>query len=342
MTRRDDLLENATVFDFFSVLRELERATPDKPRIGQGARKRDEIVSLGQDPYLEFPLSTIESFGMRDGIAHIDTRFLGFFGPQGALPLTTTLDAYAWSAGNDTSFVRFTELLSNRFLQLFFRAYSDARAIAQHDRPDADRFMRYLGSFIGIGTDATVRLDHVPDVAKLSYAGLAHGRVKTATKLRKLLRGLLGTAVEIEERIGSWLTFDGTQQSSLGMAGMRLGVDVYLGARAFTINEKIRIRATTETLPDYRRLLPAGDLCERLTDLTFLYVGHRFDFDVELGIRADQAPGVALGQAGQLGLTSWIDPQARAGRGETHFFDARFAPLESRAARDIDVGSSPH
>ena len=336
MTRRDELLENATVFDFFAVMRELERGAPDKPRIGHDARKRDEIVSLGQDPFLEYPLSTIERFTVRRNVPHIDTRFLGFFGPQGALPLTTTIDAHTWAV-RDPSFIRFTELFSNRFLQLFFRAHADARAIAQHDRPDDDRFMRYLGSFIGIGTDATAKLDAIPDAAKMAFAGLANGGVKTATKLRQFLKGLLGTEIEVEERVGSWLTFEDSQQSTLGMAGMRLGVDTYLGSRAFTINEKIRIRLTTETLPHYRRLLPQGDLCERLTDLYFLYVGHRFDFDVELGIRAEEAPAVTLGQAGQLGLTSWIDPQSRARQGEAYFFDARFAPLAARMAPKEDA-----
>ncbi|MEN3792672.1 type VI secretion system baseplate subunit TssG [Fulvimarina sp. MAC3] len=330
MTRRDELEANPTVHDLFSILREIEKATPDQPRIGRSETRRADVVSLGQDPFLEFPLSTIESFEMREGIPHLNTRFLGFFGPQGALPLTTSVDAMEWSRGRDPSFVRFTELFSNRFLQFFFRAWSDARAITQHDRPDHDRFVDYFGSFLGIGTKASSNRDSIPDEIKLPYSGLADGRVKTATKLQRFLRGLLHTDVEIIERIGSWLEFDQIQRSAIGVSGMRIGDDAYLGSRAYTINEKIRIRLKTETLESYESLLPGGELCDRLTDICFLYMGHRFEFDVELGLKADQAPPVRLGESGALGLTSWIDPKARVEKGETYFYDARFAPLEIR------------
>ena len=330
MTCREDIESNPSVHDLFATLREIEKTAPDRPRIGRSESKRDDIVSLGQDPFLEFPLSTIERFEIRHGIPHLDTRFLGFFGPQGALPMTTTVEAMEWSKGRDPSFVRFTELFSNRFLQFFFRAWADARAIVQHDRPDLDRHIDYLGSFLGIGTEASSDRDSVPDEIKLPYSGLADGRVKTATKLQQFLRGLLQTEVEIVERIGSWLTFDETQRSAIGISGMRIGDDAYLGARAYTINEKIRIRLKTETLESYERLLPGGELCDRLTDICFLYTGHRFEFDVELGLKSDQAPPVRLGESGALGLTSWIDPKARVEKGEDYFYDACFAPLEIR------------
>ena len=57
----------------------------------------------------------------------------------------------AGRCGRDPSFARFTDIFSNRFLQLFFRAWADARPIAHHDRPADDRFADYVGSFAGIG-----------------------------------------------------------------------------------------------------------------------------------------------------------------------------------------------
>ena len=35
----------------------------------------------------------------------------------------------------DDAFPRFLDILNHRFLQLFFRAWADARPVAQHDRP---------------------------------------------------------------------------------------------------------------------------------------------------------------------------------------------------------------
>jgi len=49
-------------FDFFSVLRRIERSYPDRPRIGDSAARREEYLVLGQDPYMDFPASNLSAF----------------------------------------------------------------------------------------------------------------------------------------------------------------------------------------------------------------------------------------------------------------------------------------
>ena len=130
------------------------------------------------------------------------------FGPQGALPLTTTEEAYSWLLERDDAFPRFVDIFQRRFLALFFRAWADARPIAQHDRPDEDRFRAYIGAMIGIGTPAFRDADSISDFAKLQYAGLLAARVKSASRLRAFLTSFLETRVEIEEFVGGWLELD--------------------------------------------------------------------------------------------------------------------------------------
>jgi type VI secretion system protein ImpH len=133
-------------FDYFAVLRHLERTSADKPRIGDSAASRDEIVRLGQDPFMDFSASNLTRVEQRDGEAvRIFVRYLGLLGPQGALPLATTEEAYHYVLGRDDAFPRFLDVFNHRFIQLFFRAWADARPIAQHDRPEADRFVAYIG-----------------------------------------------------------------------------------------------------------------------------------------------------------------------------------------------------
>ena len=105
-----------------------------------------------------------------------------------------------WSNGRDPSFARFTDIFSNRFLQLFFRAWADARPIAQHDRPDRDRFFRYVGAFAGIGVDSLAERDSLPDISKLPFAGLVSSGVKSASRLRQLVRGVFNVDADVEER----------------------------------------------------------------------------------------------------------------------------------------------
>ena len=333
MSVKDDLKEQPYRFDLFKVLREFERGTPDKPRIGANTVVAEEIVSLGQDPFLEFPASNITALQQTArGGPRLLTRFLGFFGPQGALPLNTTVEAYTWlnDRNSDPSFVRFVDIFSNRFQQLFFRAWADARPIAQHDRPDDDRFANYVGAFAGIGSAPYLTRDTVPDIAKLPYAGLVASRIKSARRLAQLIRGVFMLNVSIVERIGSWLVFEPSDQMSVGARGCALGQDSFIGTRSYSINDKFRITIKTASLEQYLDLLPNGALSDRLADLVFFYLGFRFEYDVELSLPAQLAPPARLGVSGQLGWTAWMAPKSGADGGGDYVTDARFDLVERR------------
>jgi type VI secretion system protein ImpH len=333
----DDLNVAPERHDFLRTMRELERSTPTKPRIGENTVLGEEIVSLGQDPLTAFPESNITAVGKTTrGTPKLFTRFLGFFGPQGALPLATTVEAYTWVNGiqgvrQDSSFPRFVDIFANRFVQLFFRAWADARPIAHRDRPGDDRFARYIASFAGIGTAATANRDGVPDIAKLPYAGLVSPRVKSARRLAQLIRGVFKLDAAVIERIGSWLQFEPDDRMALGARGSGLGVDSFVGTRAYSINDKFRIAIKTTSLEQYSGLLPNAPMSDNLADLVFFHIGYRFEYDVELSLPARLAPPARLGESGQLGWTAWIAPRADAGEDE-YLSDARFDLAERRKA----------
>ena len=248
MTLIDQMKAEPWRFDFFHTLRQFERANPDRPRIGDSAARRDEYVDLGQVPYLEFPASNLAAVDDQGGRLRILVKFLGLLGPQGALPLATTDESLSWWLMRDDAFPRFLDLLNGRFLQLFFRAWADARPIAQHDRPADDRFIAYVGSFAGLGSDVFADRDAVPDMAKLSFAGLVAPRAKCASRLTRFLQGLFDVKVEIDEFVGTWLSFDPSHCSRLGGTHARLGQDALLGSRVFSVEDKIRVRVLSEHL----------------------------------------------------------------------------------------------
>lgn len=310
-TRRAALQAEPERFDLLALLREFERSEPDKPRIGRSQVTAQEIVRLGQDPFLEFPASNVERYSEEPGKPpSIRSRFLGFFGPQGALPLTTTLEAYHWMRRRDDAFVRFVDIFAIRFLQLFYRAWADARPISQFDRPEEDRFACYIGSFIGIGTAPFRDRDRVPDIARLPYAGLLAARVKSASRLEQALRGMLGVDVRIREREGMWLEFEPGDLTRLGETGAELGRNTYLGARAYSINDKAVIALHADTPEAYDALLPGGVMFARMADLVGGWLGDSVDFDVELALPARHRSPLRLGKHGRLGWNAWAAPPA--------------------------------
>ncbi len=326
-TRREMLEAEPYRFNIHALLRELERMYPDKPRIGRSQVLAQEIVTVGQDPFLEFPASNVKAFEVREGeIPRLRTKFLGYFGPHGPLPVLTTVEALRWQAAGDDAFVRFADIFATRFLQLFHRVWADARPIAQFDRPEDDRFAAYVGSFIGIGTAPYRDRDRVPDIAKLPFAGVMASRVKSAKRLQQVLQGVLGVDVRIREREGIWLDFEESDLTRLGQSGADLGRNTYAGRRVYSINDKAAIEIRTDKLGDYESFLPGGEMFERLADMVRFYLGEQIDFDVELALPRANAPKAQLGKKGRLGYTTWTPLKAddKARGDDDYVKDARF------------------
>ena len=314
-------------FDYFTVLRHLERTHKDQPRISDSAARREEYVQLGQDPYMDFPASNVARVVHGDNQPlKVFVKFLGLLGPQGALPLAMTEEAYHYLIANDDAFARFLDIFNNRFIQLFFRAWADSRPIVQHDRPDADRFVAYIGSAIGVGSKPYQNLDSVPDAVKLGFAGLLGSQVKSASRLAGAICGMFNVRAEVEEFVGTRLVIEAAELTILGERYNRLGEDALLGRTVFSVQDKIRIRIFTRNLAQYIRFLPTGDLCEPLADLVFFYNGDQLDWDAEMAIPSGSVEPIRLGRFGQLGWTSWMAPNWTLS--DAYRCDARFHPAE--------------
>ena len=307
--RRAALMARPADFGFFSLLREIERANPKLPRIGRNQTIKEEAVRLGQEPFQAFPDANVTQVQNRDGgKLRVRSAFLGYFGPQGALPLNTTAEVEQWYRFGDDAFVRLADIFTNRFQQLFFRAWSDARGICQFDHPTDDRFQVYVGAPVGGASMALRNRGKVPDIARLPLVGIAAARIKSPVRLRQILEKLCGVAITIEENIPVWLPFEPSDLSRLGSVGSSLGRDCRLGSRVQSVNEKIRVGVRTESLAEYQSFLPGAPNFIRLTELLFWYLGHEIEVDIAPSLPADQITGMVLGKGGALGWTGWMAP----------------------------------
>lgn len=336
MSFREELVAEPWRFDMLATLRRFERENADKPRLGDAATLAEEYLVVSQNPYLEFPASNLEAAAAeQSGRMRLVARFLGMFGPQGALPLATTEESYLWLLERDDAFPRFVDIFQRRFIALFFRAWADARPIAQNDRPDQDRFRDYIGSMIGVGAPLFRDVDSLSDFAKMEYAGLLAPRVKSASRLRSFLCSLFGARVEIDEFVGLWLTLDAGERSRLGRRASGLGTDCMLGASMFSVSDKFRVRVFVRDFAQYQRFLPGSDHARQIGDAVFLYVGEEYDWDMELAIPAGEIRPVRLGQGAKLGWTTWMAPNWSK-TDETIRRDARFHVV-SRLAQEREA-----
>ncbi len=244
--------------DLFALLRELESSNPHKPRIGESGTRLQDIVSLGQYAHVDHSDSNVVAISPRDRApVQVLSRFLGMLGPQGPLPLHTAYEAVHWQNMRDEAFVRFLDIFNNRFQQLFFRAWANARPIVQADRPDDNQFRSYLGAPIGIGTHAMRNRDGLGDYTKLALAGLLSPSVKSASRLETMLAWLFKAKVNVQQFVGVWLPLEPTERAVLKPQSCALGVDSIIGKSAYSLNDKFRIRFLARDLQEFEALAAA-------------------------------------------------------------------------------------
>lgn len=313
-----DVAARPHAFDFFHVMRRLEAARPDLPRLGEAARPADEPVRLGQEPRLDFAPAAISGVRPASGARPpvIEVRFLGLLGPNGPLPLHLT--DYARDRmlhRGDATFARFLDLINHRFILLFYRAWAQAQPVTSLDRARDDRFATYVGALFGAGLDSTRDHDAAEDEIKLRHAGTLARAQRNADGLQALLADYLRLPVRVEEFVARWLPLADGDRTQLGGApeSARLGSGAVLGASVWDAQSNVRVHVTAPTLQDYEQFLPGGPLAARLVALVHSYLGWEFGWDLRLSLaRADVTPA-CLGKSGRLGWTSWLQGGERTG-----------------------------
>jgi len=308
------LAADAPGFDFFAALRLLECAHPTAPRLGKAARGREQPLRLGQVPALAFPAASLASYTPAEGTApaKLAVLLLGLLGSGGPMPLHLTVHALdrRRQAGDDT-FIEFCDLLQQRLIALFYRAWADARPHVQHDRPEADRFRLYAGAVAGLGLPALRRRDALPDRFKLHHAGLIGCQTAHLERVTILLHDLLRVPVRVEEFVGGWLELPERLRTRLGVAGSRLGADAIVGAASFQRQHRFRVRLGPLDLATYVALLPGGARLERVSALLRLLVGDALEWDLRLVLAAAEVPPARLDGGARLGWTTWLPVAVR-------------------------------
>lgn len=296
---------------FYSVLRYLECLYSDAPRLGEAARPSDESVRLSQEPSLRFAPSTLESFGSGSGPAahRLAVNFFGLFGPHGPLPLHLTEYARDRELNSeDPTFRRFADVFHHRMLLLFYRAWANANPAVSLDRPAPRRFDTFVGSVFGLASDSLRHRDAVPDDAKFFLSGLFSLGTRPARALLAILSEFMQLPFRLREFFGTWMRLANEDWSRLGVGprGTTLGHDALVGSSVWACQHRFRLICGPVRFDDFKRLLPGRESLKRLASLVRNFLGDEFDWDLNLILVADDVPVLRLGQAGELGWTSWL------------------------------------
>ena len=322
-------------YDFYQTLRRLECLYDTKPRWGEALRPVDEPVRLGQDPDLSFAPAPLASFESQAGrTPRLQVRLFGLCGPNGPLPIhITEYVRERLRAAGDPTLSRFLDVFHHRFLALFYRAWAQAQPHVNYDRPKADRFAVYVGSFIGMAPKSARDRDALPDLAKFFHVGTLIRQVRNTEGLIHILRHFFRVPVEIDEFVGHWLPLGADERTLLSSDRATLGSGAVLGSRVWDRQHKFRLRLGPLTLEEYQSFLPGGGPLRKLVDWVRMYLCFELDWDVRLLLKTSEVPSLRLGGRQQLGWTTWLGRRRSAAHAGDLCLDAEaFVAQGERAA----------
>ena len=257
-------------WDWFALLRLIQCAHPELPRLGQSVKLSEDPVRLGQPAFFHPPATSVAGLrAAKQGSAgplSLYSYHLGFFGPFGALPLHLTELASQRDNSNKRPgepFWAFCNVLTHRFLCFFFWAWSEGRkemaldrsspsAPASHDTARAgsplvdpvSTWEAVLADLVGCGLDAMRDLDRVPQHARLFYSGRLLQPTRSAEGLRSIIADYFGVPAQLFEFQPRRLPIPLSAQWRLGLGGTvgSLGVSTLVGSSIEDHQSGFRLR----------------------------------------------------------------------------------------------------
>lgn len=150
----------------------------------------------------------------------------------------------------------------------------------------------------------------IKDEALLFYAGLLAQHPRSASALAGLLTDYCALPVTVVQFTGQWLALTAESRSRLSEVNTILGVHAVPGSHVWDQQAKFTLRVGPLTFAQFCQLLPTGSTWRLLVQLTRVFVGQEFDFDVQLVLKAAHVPRCRLGETGEraprLGWSTWL------------------------------------
>ncbi|WP_250536694.1 type VI secretion system baseplate subunit TssG [Caballeronia sp. AZ10_KS36] len=296
-------------YGFLSLMRRIGAAR-NVEAVGAARRPQAEPFRLGQKPSLTFAPREVASVGERDGRLFVRLFGLGMLGPNGPLPIhVTEIAREREESRRDRTLVDFLDVFHHRYFTLLYQTWASAQSTAGLDRPGpgSERFSFYIGCLSGQDPREIATRALSPH-AQLSASAHRVRESRDPDGLRMALERYFGVPVAIDEYVFHWIEMAASERSRLGAPGApsTMGEGAILGERVPDRQYRFRVVIGPLGIDAYLRFTPRGADLPRLVDWVRTFLGHEFDWELELRIRAKSAPPAVMGGPQQLGWSGWL------------------------------------
>ena len=308
----DRLFEAPWRFSFFRAVKLLEALIPDKKPLGEALTPEEEGVRFEVKPGFGFPASDILSLKAveGEGPARMAVTFMGLVGPNGILPDWYNEMALDRNRDRDFSFTAFCDIFHHRLVSLFYLSWKKYRFPENYIPGAGDRLSNCLFSLIGLGTPGLRGRMGLSEESLLFYSGLLSRTVPSAVAIEAAVEYLAGVPAWVDQFVNRMLPLSEEDQTRVGAANSRLGVDAVCGSFVWENQTKFRVNLGPMTFRQFCDFIPTGSLLRPIFALVRYQVGSEFEFEIRVHLKREEVPGSVLGAddatAPRLGWSTWI------------------------------------
>lgn len=295
-----------------------------------------DLININTPPHLEpirfcaaqklvFPESDISTIKQikagKSNKWEISVNFIGITGPSGILPYHYSELVNERSKKKDYALQTFFDYFNHRTISLFYQASVKYHYPVQFERSNShladikDDFTNALLSLSGLGTDKNKNRLHISDLTVAYYSGLFSQTLRTKTGLKSILSDFFGVRVEIDEFTGGWCRLIDDALTRLPEKfnkkghNTELGKTALLGQFASIPQSKFSIHIGPIPFDKIDEFSPASINIKQLKELTQLYIGPEYRFDISLRVIFPNKPEpVQFNKDNNLtlGWNSWL------------------------------------
>ncbi len=308
----DQLYDRFYEFSFYRAVHLLEMFADNKEKLGSTLVPSLEPLRFTVKPGFSFPASDISDLkpDKKDNTISMEVAFLGVFGPSGVLPHWYTQLIMDRKKEKNHSIAAFLDMFHHRLITLFYLAWKKHRFPENYQPGAKDRLSRYLLSLSGLGTPGLVGAMGMPKESLGFYSGLLSRPVASAVAIEAAVEYFTDAKAKVEQFIDRRVTLEPEDQTQLGSANAKLGMDAICGGQVWESQTKFRVHIGSVGYRKFMRLMPTGDLLVPIFSLVRYMVGIEFEFEIRIYLKKEDVPLCQLGGAGKdgpmLGWSTWI------------------------------------
>lgn len=290
-------------YDFFQVVRLIERRFPKATRLGTRGPASRERVRLRPSTDMTFPTSEVQSVEWletgkySDPRVEIVTNFLGLVGQSTPLPLTYAQEVM-WDEEDQPHMRAFLDMFHHRLLSLLYRSWQTYRHQYAFEEGGRDRLTRALLDLVGVSPEQDEEELGLPPERIVRYLGMFLMPDRPTTALGRFLSEELGVDIRVIPLTQRWIPMPSDQVFTMDPNQRKkgfLGVDIVIGTRMVDRTGHITLEIGPvgyEKLSQYR---PGEQEHRRLLALTRLFVRQPLDLELRVLVPTDQVPVLRLG-----------------------------------------------